>query len=88
MLEAPSYQPCECARGHGPDEQFFVTIKDGPKVGWLLGPYETHWEAIRNVDRGRRMACEVNDRETAFAGFGTAGVKDWKWRKVKTIFGK
>lgn len=88
LIELKTYQPCECERPHGSDEKFFVTIVDGPKVGWLLGPYDTHWEAMNQVDRGRRMAREVNDRETAFAGFGTTGVKDWKWRKISPVFGK
>jgi hypothetical protein len=50
---------------------FYVTVRNGSRKGFLLGPYETHGEALANVDRSRR---HVEDHH-AYAwgwGFGTA----------------
>jgi hypothetical protein len=42
--------------------EFFVTVVDGPRYGFLLGPYATHEEALGQVDRGRKLANDSNDR--------------------------
>lgn len=51
--------------------EFFVTVIDGPRYGFLLGPYATHEEALDQVDRGRKLANDSNDRAW-FYGYGTA----------------
>lgn len=52
---------------------FYVTMRRGKKVAWLLGPYDTHGEALADVDRARGEAERV-DRWTWFDAFGTAKV--------------
>lgn len=72
----------------GQCQKFFVTVRnDVGRVGWLLGPYEEHTEAVANVDRGRNLA-EKADPWSSFYAFGTAGVRDGYWAKVKPVFGK
>lgn len=31
---------------------YYVTVKDGPRTGFLLGPYDTHAEALAQLNRG------------------------------------
>lgn len=50
---------------------FYVTCLNGPRVGWLLGPFRTHVEAIAVVGEARRLACEL-DPWAWFYTFGTA----------------
>ena len=52
---------------------FYVTVRDGGRTGYLLGPYPTHDEARTNVDRGRTLA-EARDAWAHFYSFGTARV--------------
>lgn len=52
---------------------FYVTVRDGGRSGALLGPYNTHDEALANVDRAREHAQQVNDRAIWYA-YGTARV--------------
>lgn len=49
---------------------FYVTVRDGAKVGALLGPFATREAAEGEVDTGRRLAREVSPGQAAFAGFG------------------
>ncbi len=53
---------------------YYVTIIDGPRHNFLLGPYENHQDAIDNVDRVRD---EANERvpESWFYAFGTASIE-------------
>lgn len=59
---------------------YYVTVirelgmRSGRKVGWLLGPYPTHDEALANVSRGRRIASEIDPR-TSFDAFGTSSIE-------------
>ena len=56
-------------------EAFYVTVKDGPKTGFLLGPYETHEEALANVDRGREAAFESDNKGRSwFYAYGTSKI--------------
>ena len=48
-------------------EGFYVTVKDGPRTGILLGPYGSKSEAEGNVDLGRKLARQVNDRAIWYA---------------------
>ncbi len=48
------------------NRKFYVTIirgaKDGPKVGYLSGPYMTYEAAELHVPRCRRIACDIDMR--------------------------
>lgn len=48
---------------------FYVTAREGRRVGWLLGPYRSRDAAAGNVERARLAAVEI-DPWTHFAGFG------------------
>jgi hypothetical protein len=52
---------------------FYVTVQDAGRTGFLLGPYSTHEAALSNVERGRRLAEEANSRAVFYA-FGTSSV--------------
>ena len=71
----------EC-RYHDADSMFYVTVVDGARVGFLLGPYRNHQDAFDNVDRGRDLANETDPR-AAFYSFGTSSIK----RERQTVFG-
>lgn len=54
-------------------EAFYVTVKDGNRTGFLLGPYDNHDEALANVDRGREAAfASDNKGRSWFYSYGTA----------------
>lgn len=48
-------------------EGFYVTVKDGPRTGVLLGPYDTKDEAESRVKDGKRLAESVNSRAFWYA---------------------
>ena len=52
---------------------FYVTVRRGSRTGFLLGPYDTHDTAKKNVDRAQREANEI-DSWAWFYAFGTARV--------------
>lgn len=52
---------------------FYVSVVDGGRHGYLLGPYDTHEAALANVDRGKAGAHEVDDRAHWY-GYGTCKV--------------
>ncbi|QIG73404.1 hypothetical protein EVC03_096 [Rhizobium phage RHph_Y5A] len=64
---------------------FYVTIIRGKRVGFLLGPYPTHDQALSNVDRGKSLACAA-DPWADFDAFGTCKLKDEN-NPPKAIFG-
>jgi hypothetical protein len=67
---------------------FFVTcIEDEGqrRVGYLLGPYTTHAEAIANVDRGAKLACGASPKANWYS-FGTCSIQEPTERKG--MFGK
>jgi len=68
-----------------PDDKkyYYVSVVDGARKGILLGPYSTHEEALKNVDRGKELANKADSR-AAFYAFGTAGSDE----ELKTVFGK
>jgi hypothetical protein len=70
-----------------PDAVFFVTcIEDEGEHRrlMLLGPYDTHAEALGNVDRGRKLAEQ--DPKAHWYYFGTCSMA--KDTEVKGAFGK
>jgi hypothetical protein len=53
---------------------YYVSLVEGPRRGLLLGPFETHQEALGRVEDGRRRASAA-DPWLDFAAFGTLRVK-------------
>ena len=51
---------------------FYVSVidREGGRRGILLGPYDTHQEAVDNVRRGRGLACDADQRGVWYA-YGT-----------------
>jgi hypothetical protein len=79
---------CNCDKPHEPDTSFFVScIEDSGqrRKSLLLGPYDTHEEALANVDRGRKLA-EANDPKAYWYSFGTCSIHGPTERKG--VFGK
>jgi hypothetical protein len=69
---------------------YFVSMINGTRNGYLLGPYNTYQEASANVDRGRGMAI-ANDSFAHFYSYGTCSIPadDLQRRPdFKTIFGR
>lgn len=61
----PSLQSVDNALG-----PYYVSVRDGERVGLLAGPYATHEEALFYVDDVKAIANRVN-AWAAFYGFGT-----------------
>ena len=71
-------EPCcdDCGASPAPDPGceygFYVTcIRSARQRALVLGPFETHPEALAAVDRGRQLALEA-DSHCVFDAFGTA----------------
>ncbi len=62
---------------------YYVTVINGNKKGFLLGPYNTHEEALQNVDKGIKLA-EQSDSWACHYAYGAAGSD----AEIKTVFGK
>ena len=60
---------------------FYVTVLDSGRTGFLLGPYPTHEEAKAQVERGRELANKA-DPWAGFYSFGTASLPKGTPRKV------
>lgn len=54
-------------------EGFYVSVVDGGRRGLLLGPLDTHEEALGRVGEVRRWVVQRQPR-AHFYGFGTARV--------------
>jgi len=66
--------------------RYYVTVIDGARHGYLLGPYETHRQALDNVARGRDLANAADPRAHWYA-FGTGRLKD-ETATVPSVFGQ
>lgn len=55
--------------------RYYVSVMDAGRYAFLLGPFDTHEEALAHVDAANRKACEVDPRAHWYA-FGTAKLKD------------
>ena len=66
------------------DRVFYATIERDGRRGVLLGPYETHQEALDNVEHGQRLAADA-DRWADFDAFGTCSAP--RSRPLCTVFG-
>lgn len=51
----------------------YVTVRDGRRTGFLLGPFRSRRDAEAHVDTVRAEASTLDSR-TCFHGFGTARV--------------
>jgi hypothetical protein len=54
---------------------YYVSVINGAQRALILGPFETHAEALADVDEGRRLAERV-DPFSGFYAFGTARVEN------------
>lgn len=54
-----------------PHGDFYVTVKDAGRTGFLLGPYDDIRDALANVRHGSQLAESVNWR-AAFYAYGVA----------------
>ena len=52
---------------------YYVSVLDGKRKGLLLGPYDTHQEALDNVKRGISLAVAADTRAVFYA-FGTVKI--------------
>jgi hypothetical protein len=64
---------------------YYVSAVDGPKRQFLLGPYDTHQEALDNVTRGAYLADLNFPAQAPWCGYGTCRMKDGS--KPKSLFG-
>lgn len=67
------------------DVVYYVTVHDAGRTGFLLGPFDTHQQALDNVTRGRELARKAT-LWSDFYAFGTANAP--KDRVIKTVFDK
>jgi hypothetical protein len=58
-----------------PTGGYYVTAVDGPSWWKMAGPYQTHAEALADVDKARGIT-DKHDGRAWFMGWGTAHVKD------------
>ena len=52
---------------------FYVTMKDGPRTAWLLGPFAEHESALSAVPAATKLAQEIDPRGCWYA-FGTSSI--------------
>jgi hypothetical protein len=52
---------------------YYVSVIDGPRKGLLIGPLNSHAEALALVSAARNKANELDPR-AAFYAFGTASI--------------
>lgn len=73
--------------GTGIGRDFYVTVVDGGRTGYLLGPFATHGEALANVERGKALAVKHNTR-ACFGeyAYGTASAPHGT--NILTVFGR
>ena len=52
---------------------YYVSVIDGPRHGFLLGPFDHHLSALLRVPAVKKEALKIDSR-AAFYGFGTARI--------------
>jgi len=67
------------------DRDYYVSVRDGNRTGYLLGPYPTHADALANVERGKGLANGANSW-AVFYTYGTCSLP--RGTAVKTVFGQ
>lgn len=65
------------------NREYYVTVRDGGRTGFLLGPYPTHDGALARVEAARRHANRVNPW-AAFYAFGTSSLP--AGQRARTVF--
>ena len=80
MIATKVFDPSTVPKGN----VFYVTVIDGDKWAALLGPYDTHDEAERNVKRGKDLANE-RDPRACFYAYGVSSSPPGNI--TKTVFG-
>jgi hypothetical protein len=81
-------KPVACDPDEAPDTRpgrYYVTVREGNRHGYLLGPYDTHAEALSHVQRGSEYAAGVDVKAHWYA-FGTGRLRD-DAETVKSVFG-
>lgn len=51
----------------------YVTVRDGSRVGFLVGPFDSRVEALKRLDNARDRAIAGNSRAW-FMAFGTSSL--------------
>lgn len=69
-----------------PSGDFYVTVRDAGRTGFLLGPYADIRDALAEVPRGRELAIENADCRAVFYAYGTSRLPIGT--AIKTVFGK
>ena len=59
-------------------DKFYVSVINGNRKGLLLGPYDSHQEALDLVEPVRRYIAKI-DEWSVFYEFGTAGIDSAAW---------
>lgn len=65
--------PClqdTCNGIHEPGQRYYVSATNNGRYVLLLGPYDTHQEALENVARGTQLAYDADPRAPWYA-YGT-----------------
>lgn len=78
-LEQPVNQDAEPPHG-----DFYVTVRDAGRTGFLLGPYGDIRTALENVERGNKLAQAANSRAYFYA-YGVSRLPIGS--VVQTVFG-
>jgi hypothetical protein len=55
-------------------EGFYVSVRDGKRTGFLLGPHCSSRDALAEVQRGKKLA-EKADPFASFYDYGTCSVR-------------
>lgn len=64
-----------CRESPAPDTTaFYVSAIDGDRDWLISGPYDTHQQALDDVDRVRELIC-AQDGRGHFMAWGTAGFR-------------
>lgn len=64
---------CACGAEHPDGARYYVSVADAGRVGLLAGPFDSHPEALEQVEPARRVAGERNPWSHFYA-FGTVAV--------------
>lgn len=77
-LKNKTYNPEYGENNPNPEPgNYYVSVIDGNRFGLLLGPFNSHQEALDKVEAVSNKAYELNPSEAAFAGFGTLRIEDY-----------
>ena len=71
---------CTCERGCTPEScpangAYYVSCTDADKLWLMAGPYQTHAEALAQVDKALHIA-DSKDGRAWFMGWGTVNVAE------------